>query len=114
MSQTSTCFKSVIKNTSGAELKVSCWPPHGRTFAINEEVTIDGSFHDFLNRYRVPPRVIPTLYALFTEGDLSLVSEPNPILYDETDDRSAMLVLDNGALKANDPCFAETEFSSNL
>ncbi len=114
MSQTNTCFQSVVKNISGEELKVSCWPPHGRTFAVDEEVTIEGSLHDFFNRYRVPPRVIPTLYALLTEGKLAVVSEPNPILYDANEDRSAMLVLDGGALKANDPCFAETEFSSNL
>lgn len=114
MSQTSTCFKTVVKNISGGELTVSCWPPHGKTFAADEEVTIDGSLHDFFNRYRVPPRVLPTLHALFTDGNLSVISEPNPILYDATDDRTAMLVLDNGVLKANDPCFAETEFSSEL
>lgn len=114
MSQTSTCFKTVVKNISGDELTVSCWPPHGKTFAADAEVTIDGSLHDFFNRYRVPPRVLPTLHALFTDGNLSVISEPNPILYDATDDRTAMLVLDNGVLKANDPCFAETEFSSEL
>lgn len=114
MANTSDCLQSVVKNISGAVLQVSAWPPHGKTFAIGEEVTIDGDLHSFLAAWRKPRRSVSVIYDLLKSGDLEIVSAPNPILYDVTNDRSAMLVLDNDALLANDPCYADTEYSSTL
>jgi len=114
MANTYGCFQTVIKNVSGAELLVGAWPPHGKTFAADEEVTIDGDFFAYLASFRKPRRCIASIYDLLTTGKLQIIKQPNPILYDETSDRSAMLVLDDDALLANDPCFADTEFSSPL
>lgn len=114
MPNTYDCLQTVVKNISGAALVVSAWPPHGRTFAVDEEVAIDGDLGTLLAMYRKPTRVVQALYQLFTEGKLQIIKQPNPILYDETADRTAMLVLDNDALLANDPCFSDTAFSSEL
>lgn len=114
MANTHDCLQSVVKNISGAVLQVSAWPPHGKTFTIGEEVAFDGDLHSYLNSWRKPQRSIDVIYDLLKDGSLQIVSAPNPILYDASVDRTAMLVLDNDALLANDPCFADTEYSSTL
>ena len=114
MPNTSSCLTTVVKNTSGVVLTVACWPPHGRTFAIGESVTLQGDLMSYLVSKGRPTRVISTIQGLLTTGKLAIVSTPAPIMYDSVLDRTSMLTVNNGALYAKDPCWASTAYSSPL
>lgn len=115
MANTIDCLLTTVKNASGASMDLNFWPPHGNvTLADGGEISVYGDIYAALLRGRKPTRNLDTFNALLLSGDLEIVKTPAPILYDDTDDRSYMLVVDNTTLYAVDPCWADTEYSSAL
>lgn len=112
---TSDCMLTVVKNTSGASMELNFWPPHGNVvLASNAEVSIYGDIYAALLRYHKPVRNLSTFNTLLAAGDLEIVKTPAVIVYDDTNDRSAMLIVDDDELFAVDPCWAATEYSSPI
>lgn len=115
MANTIDCLLTTVKNTSGAEMELNFWPPHGNVVLADEgEITVYGEIYSALLRGHKPLRNIDTFNALLLSGDLEIVSTPAVIVYDVTADRSFMLVVDDEAIYAVDPCWADTEYSSAL
>lgn len=112
MSNTTSCLVTQVKNVSGAELQVSCWPPHGKTFAIAESVTLYGDLFSTMAAYRKPQRNLASLMTLLTTGKLAIIKSPAPVMYDATLDRNSILDIDNGVIYAKDPCWEDTEYAS--
>jgi hypothetical protein len=104
------CLYSVVKNTSGSTMKFGFLPPHGWELEDQEERTILGNLVDAVTRGdRGADRNLKALESALSNELLAIKSLPNPLLYDETDDETQMLTVDNGALVVADPCFSVDE-----
>lgn len=114
MPNTSDCLLSTVKNVSGGELVCSMWPPHGKTFDADEEASVYGDIIAAFQHGGRPERNVAAFVNLLTGGQLELIRTPSPIMYDAVQDRVSMLIVNNGAIFAKDPCWADTIFSSPL
>lgn len=114
MPNETSCLYTKVKNISGATRTFSYLPPHGRTLTNNQELSFIGGLTDGILMNRRPSRILASLEEDLKENRLSVLSTPSPILYDATDDRSAMLKLDNERLYTIDPCYEDTAFQSSV
>lgn len=107
-----TCLQSTVKNTSGSTQIFSFLPGHGVTLTSGEEKTYTGDIVDLVSRKT--KRDLDSFLANLESGAISIVSTPAPVLYDETDDISQRLVLDNSTLFATDVCWDDSGSSEAL
>lgn len=105
------CLVSTLKNTSGGTKKFGFIPPHGKELAADEEINVFGDIKEAVNRGdRYGSRNMNALLDALDSGDISIVSTPLPIAYDETLAASKVIGIDNGSLSLADPCW-ETSLS---
>ena len=104
------CLHSTVKNNSGRVQKFGFLPPHGRELAIDEEFTVFGHIAEAMIRFErvTDKRHIDALQRSLDNGDLLILSTPNPILQDIDDATVRMVQLDSGALTVVDPCWANS------
>lgn len=91
---------STVKNTSGATRYFGYLPPHGLKLDDDEEVTILGHIQEAIirNQRVTSKRTQDAFLADMTARNLDIKNTPNPVLYDETVDRTRLLRLDNDSL----------------
>jgi len=100
------CLMSVLRNTSGQLKTFGFIPPHGKKLAVNEEISVFGNILEAVNRGdRFGNRHMNALLDALDRGDITIVSTPAPILFDETNQTSHILVVDGGTLSIADPCW---------
>jgi hypothetical protein len=106
-----TCLYSTVKNISGGTMTFGFLPPHGRSLADDGEFTVFGNILDAVaNGFdRVTSRrSILAFESAVDNGKLEIVHTPAPILKDVTLADGFMIVLDNGTLSVDDPCWEST------
>jgi hypothetical protein len=108
-----TCLYSTVKNISGGTLKFGFLPPHGRSLADDGEFTVFGNILDAVaNGFdrATSRRSILAFESAIDTGKLEVVNTPAPILKDATLTAAGgfMIVLDNGTLGVDDPCWEST------
>ena len=106
-----TCLYSTVKNISGGTLKFGFLPPHGRSLADDGEFTVFGNILDAVaNGFdrATSRRSVLAFESAVDTGKLEIVNTPAPILKDATLADGFMIVLDNGTLSVDDPCWEST------
>tara|TARA_R110002020_G_scaffold16515_8_gene58278 strand:- start:5534 stop:5866 length:333 start_codon:yes stop_codon:yes gene_type:complete len=106
-----TCLYSTVKNISGGTLKFGFLPPHGRSLADDGEFTVFGNILDAVaNGFdrATSRRSVLAFENAIDDGKLEIVNTPAPILKDATLADGFMIVLDNGTLGVDDPCWEST------
>jgi len=102
---------STVQNTSGQARKFPFLPPHGKELEANEQINIVGDLTEAVMRGdRFGNRHINGLLGALDSGDLTIISTPAPIAYDETNSVSKIIGIDNNLLDLSDPCW-ETSLS---
>lgn len=109
-----TCIYSSVKNISGVTKNFPFFPPHGRTLANFEVVTVFGSILEALSRSndRFGPRDSDAFEESLRRDWLEIQNTPSPILLDEvTTGANAVktIGLNTGSLVVNDPCWESSE-----
>ena len=100
------CLVSVLRNTSGQRKTFGFIPPHGKTLAANEEISVFGNILEAINRGdRFGNRHMNALLDALDLGLITIVSTPAPILFDETLQTSHILGIDNGNVVISDVCW---------
>jgi hypothetical protein len=100
------CLMSTVKNTSGGEKVFGFLPPHGKRLADEEELNVFGDIREAINRGdRFGNRHMNALLDALDSGDLAIVSTPSAIVYDETDEVSLVVGVDNGTVTFTEPCW---------
>lgn len=107
MALNTNCVLSTVKNTSGSAMKFAFLPPHGRSLAAGEEITVFGNILEAIQRGTAggSTRITNAFTSALDAGTLDVVSTPSPILYDDVDDASRQLVLVNKVVYAVDTCW---------
>ena len=106
-----TCLYSTVKNISGGTMKFGFLPPHGRSLADDGEFTVFGNILDAVaNGFdrATSRRSVIAFESAIDGGKLEIVNTPAPILKDATLLDGFMIVLDNGTLGIDDPCWEST------
>jgi hypothetical protein len=108
-----TCLYSTVKNISGGKMKFGFLPPHGREVNSDTEFTVFGNVLDAVaNGFdrACSQRNIAGLERAIDQGKLEIMNTPAPILKDATLTAAGgfMIVLDNGTLGVDDPCWEST------
>lgn len=97
---------SRVRNISGAARFYGYLPPHGRTLAANESITIKGRLEDhMLTGGRLNLRKFTALENDLLEGRIEITKHPEHLLYDPTTDAMKQLKLDNSVLGVEDPSY---------
>jgi len=100
------CLMSVLRNTSGVEMFFGFIPAHGRRLAAAEEISVFGNILEAVNRGdRSGNRHMNALLDSLDRGDITIVSTPAPVLFDETLQTSHILGIDNGNVVISDVCW---------
>lgn len=100
---------TTVKNISGGTKRFGFLPPHGMELAADEEVAVFGDIREAVNRGdRFGKRWMDALANALENNELDIVNSPAPIFYDETLDNSKILVVDNGAVALDDPCWEDS------
>lgn len=106
-----------IRNTSGAALPFNLVGT-GVVLTANEELDIPGSIYDAVRAGRgksAADRNTKALEAMLSDGDLTIVSTPLGVFYDETDDLTKQQLLDNGKIYFKTPEWDDgSKFSSSI
>lgn len=106
----SRCLYSTVKNTSGGRKTFGFLPPHGRTLAANETLTIWGDIRESVisfERTSARRNIIALENALY-RGDIDIIHTPAQIIADPANPGSGtsrMLTVTNGALGMSPPCW---------
>lgn len=98
------CLGTTVKNTSGKARVFGFLGPRGKRLAANESFTVRGDLVATLGG-QTSKRRYDALSASLDRGSLEIVKSPAVFLYDETDDRTRQLAVDNQALGTVDPCY---------
>lgn len=107
-----TCLSSTVKNTSGSTKTFSFLPNHGYTLTAGQEKTFVGDIVSLVAAKS--GRDLAAFMAALESGAITIVQTPAPIMYDETDDVSQRLALDNSTLFAADVCWDDSGSSEPL
>lgn len=107
------CLYSTVKNTSGGSRVFSFLPPHGRTLANNEELTLFGDIRAAVGgnqgaEYSVRRRGMAGLEAAIASGDLQILETPAQLLVDTVTGATKMLAINNGTVNDVDPCWLDS------
>ena len=106
-----TCLYSTVKNISGGTLKFGFLPPHGRSLVDDGEFTVFGNILDAVaNGFdrATSRRSVLAFESAIDNSKLEITNTPAPILKDATLLDGFMIVLDNGTLGVDDPCWEST------
>lgn len=105
-----TCIYSTLRNISGVAKNFPFLPPHGRSMAVDEEVTVFGNILEALTRSN--DRFGKTDQDAFEEALrrdwLEIRNTPSPIFTDEVttgDDAVKTIAINTGSVVVNDPCW---------
>lgn len=102
------CLYTTVKNTSGGRKTFGFLPPHGRSLAANEEFTVFGDIKESMFRFERTEgrRNVIAFENAIMRGDITIISTPNPIMEDDSNPGSTMMIrLRNGTLGIADPCW---------
>ena len=104
------CLYSTVKNISGVAKIFGFLPPHGRTLAVNEELTVFGDVRQGLGGNHGSERSVhrrdnAAFEAAIESGDLEILQTPSPILQDVDTGLPKMLQLASGTISAVDTCW---------
>jgi len=77
------CLYTTVQNTSGAEAVFSFLPPHGRTMAAQEQLTVAGNLVDRL-AVKTSRRQFQALERALAAGVIAIIATPSVIVYDDT------------------------------
>ena len=106
-----------IRNTSGGELPFNLVGT-GVVLAADEELDVPGNIFDTVRSGRgksAADRNTKALEAMLEDGDLTIVSTPLGVFYDETDDLTKQQLLNNGKIYFKTPEWDEgSKFSSSI
>jgi hypothetical protein len=94
-------FKTVVRNTSGAERHFPFLPPHGRTLADDGDFIFKGDLFAVL--WKNNGREFDALNTAVEAGDLTIIQTPTMARHDPTDELVKYVDVDNGAVVILDP-----------
>jgi hypothetical protein len=94
---------TTLLNSSGAEAIFSFIPPHGKTMAANEQLTVAGNIIDRL-AVKTSNRQFQAMERAVAAGVLTIVSTPGQFVYDGTS-KVQVVGVTAGALGMVDPIF---------
>lgn len=100
----SNCLHTTVKNTSGTERTFGYLGPRGKRLSAGQSFTVPGDLVATLGAM-TSKRRFNALKGSLDRGSLAILSSPGVFLYDETDDRTRMLAVNNGELGSVDPCY---------
>lgn len=105
-----TCIFSTVKNISGVAKIFPFLPPHGRTLAVDEEITVFGNILEALTRSndRFGNRDQDAFEEALRRDWLEIRNTPSPIFTDEVTtgpDAVKTLGINTGSVVVNDPCW---------
>lgn len=105
------CFYSKVRNMSGARKAFSFLPPHGKTLDPGEEYSFPGRLDSI---FATPSKAwqLRKVLDILATGDLVLVQDPAPRVFDLTLDATKVLTSVNGTVTASNPC--EGGYSSSI
>jgi hypothetical protein len=108
------CLFSTIKNTSGGEKHFGFLPPHGKTLDANEEITVFGDIANLVRRNAGHHnlRAQNALAQAIADGDLTVVSTPCVIVYDEADLASYRIGSNNATFEVYEPNWESDDYAS--
>jgi hypothetical protein len=86
---------TTIQNTSGREIIFSFIPPHGKTMAPQEQLTVAGNLVDRLAA-KSSNRQFKAMEAAVSAGLLTIIATPSVFVYDNT--KALGVVLDPQAI----------------
>jgi len=109
------CLATTFKNTSGGTMTFSFLPPHGRTLAADEEITVYGGPTECVTRssYRAGKRNMDALSSALQSGLIEIIRTPCVIVYDESDAASYALGSNDGNVVTVAPWCDGSEGSSS-
>lgn len=102
------CLYSTVKNTSGRRMTFGFLPPHGRSLAANEEMSIFGDVKQALIRHdrHEARRSIIAFEQSLLRGDIEIINTPAVVLKDDSNPGvTKILRLRNGTLGVMDACW---------
>lgn len=108
-----TCLYSVVKNVSGHAMTFPFIGPHGVKLAAAESYSVPGDVREAV-MCRTPGRRSLRRFEMLERAlgnnstntqYLEIVSTPAPVFYDETDEVSVILAVDNDVVIATAPCW---------
>lgn len=104
-----TCLHTTVRNTSGSRQFFSFLGRHGVWLNDDSEYSQWGSLPDQVSQKHggLAARYEEGLKTALEEEELTIVSLPAPILYDETLDQSVQIVVDNGAISQAAVCWSD-------
>lgn len=111
------CLYSVVKNVSGRKMNFPFLPPHGRELANNATISVPGDIRQEVLHARTLGRPNMRRFNALARAlgnnatntvSLEIISTPNQIVYDDTDNVSYMLLSDNATVGVADPCWHES------
>lgn len=105
---TAGCLFTTIKNTSGGAKHFGFLPPHGVTLAEDQEIQVFGNVYDAIKTKRAQDAFSSAVSA----GDLEIKSSPCVVVYDETDQASYRVGIDNGTVIATETNYSDDEYAS--
>lgn len=103
------CFYSTVRNISGVRMVFGFLPPHGRELQINEQYTVFGNIIEAVairdgGDRNTSQRHVTALLGAVNRGELAIIQTPSIIILDDSG-KSVMLVMRNGVLGTDDPCW---------
>lgn len=101
--RSTTCFYSVVKNTSGAALKFGYIGDKGRQLSSNGTYSQFGNILDFIERKGARSKA--AFLRDVAAGRLIVVNTPATIVYDTTKADSSVLSADNRVVTLSVPCW---------
>lgn len=106
------CLKSAVKNVSGDTKYFGFLPPTGLSLEADEEVEFMGRVEDAIARScddgGTLRRKMKGLFASIEAGNLIITKQPNPIVEDTVTGDPRILVVNNGTVNDDDPCFNDS------
>jgi hypothetical protein len=101
-----TCLYSVVKNIADRRINFGFLPPHGKSLAAGEELSIFGDVREAVFRGdRFGKRFGEYLENCLERDLLEIRKTPAVVLTDETTDDIKYLSLNNTTLGTSDPCW---------
>jgi hypothetical protein len=94
---------STVLNSSGKQAVFSFIPPHGRTMAANEQLTVAGNIIDRL-AVKTSKRQFKALERAMAAGLLTIISTPGQFVYDGSA-KIQVVGVKTGALGMVDPIY---------
>ena len=112
---TSGCLFTTFKNISGVEMTFGFLPPHGRTLAADEELSVHGSPVEAVIRtnYRAAKRNLDALASALRDETLDIIKTPCAVVYDDGDAASYALGSSSGSVAPAAPDWGGEDESSS-